>query len=177
MNTDIICKEMQRGPAKRAPLKTTLASWAPSINIIIIIIIIIKRFYLQLLHIKGEWNVKENNGCTFKICCAANCFPSRLFLQGPWKDNYVNNSANTLRNKTKNKMKTLDFFSPQSTCILWCEQFGSWNWQSQSQSKSIGASKKKFQGERLMGQKRGGEGERRGKIFLQTPPPCLRLLP
>ena len=37
--------------------------------------------------------------------------------------------------------------------------------------------KKKFQRERLMGQKRGGEGERRGKIFLQTPPPCLRLLP
>ena len=35
-------------------------------------------------------------------------------------------------------MKNLDFFSLQSTCILWCEQFGSWNWQSQS----IGTSKK-----------------------------------
>ena len=32
----------------RAPLKTALASWAPSINIIIIIIIIIIKWYILL---------------------------------------------------------------------------------------------------------------------------------
>ena len=124
---------------------------------------------------KRRVECQRKQRCTFKICCAANCFPSRLFLQGPWKDNYVNNSANTLRNKTKNKMKTLDFFSLQSTCILWCEQFGSWNWQSQS----IGASKKKIpKGEVDGSKKRRRRGEERKNFSpdpspLPAPPPLV----
>ena len=39
----------------RAPLKTALASWAPSINIIIIIIIIIKRGYPRDYYLSSEY--------------------------------------------------------------------------------------------------------------------------
>ena len=40
----------------RAPLKTALASWAPSMNIIIIIIIIIIKKVTGLLRNGASWN-------------------------------------------------------------------------------------------------------------------------
>ena len=73
-------------------------------------------------------------------------------------------------------MKNLDFFSPQSNCILWCEQFGSWNWQSQS----ISASKKKMipRGEVDGSKERRRRGEERKNFSphscpLPGPPPLV----